>query len=395
MKRIPIDTALIVLSLCGVWLMLGSKILPSAAEHDFLNLYTGATMAHDADLHVPEAQLAVERRLVPKIEAVVPFVRPRFYALMLSPLAWLPYRTGFQVWIGFQCLLLLGCWAWAWKRFGPDALVFGALALPAPLGIASGQDCTLMLAIFIVAFELARRERWAWSGAALALMLIKFHLVLLWPIALVLQRRWRMLAGYVATAVVLMLPEGVNGARSYAALLTNKSLDHLSPSPQLMISYEGFLANLDLGGSWILIAAVVALWLWSVRTAPLWKLFTLTGVASLIIVPHVYGYDATLLMLPFWLTIFNCKRPLAKIAATLMATPLPFGFALADKPWAVVASLSLLVFFAILALSKEALTDPLPESGYDFSSRRPSPSLIHLDREPLARRNVSRDPGLL
>ena len=33
------------------------------------------------------------------------------------------------------------------------------------------------------------------SGALLAAMLIKFHLVLLWPLGLALQRRWKMLAG--------------------------------------------------------------------------------------------------------------------------------------------------------------------------------------------------------
>jgi hypothetical protein len=34
-----------------------------------------------------------------------------------------------------------------------------------------------------------------------------------------------------------------------------------------------------------------------------------------------------------------------------MTTPLPFGFAMADKPWAVLSSLSLTVFFVLLALT--------------------------------------------
>jgi hypothetical protein len=62
----------------------------------------------------------------------------------------------------------------------------------------------------------------------------------------------------------------------------------------------------------------------------------------------VYGYDATLLLLPLLLTIY-LMRPVSRVAAVLMSTPLPFGFALADKPWAVVSSASLLLLFAILA----------------------------------------------
>ena len=61
-----------------------------------------------------------------------------------------------------------------------------------------------MLALFILAFELAERSRWFAAGATLALMLMKFHLILLWPVALLVQRRWRMLAGFCATAAALV-----------------------------------------------------------------------------------------------------------------------------------------------------------------------------------------------
>jgi len=351
----------LVLALCAMWAMLSAALLPQARVHDFLNLYTGATLAHEgnfAGLHDPQAQLAVERRLVPQVATLVPFVRPRFYALLLSPMALLPYKIAFPLWIAVQCALLFACWVWAWRRFGPDALVFAALAISAPLGIASGQDCVVMLAILIVAFELAEREKLVVSGAVLALMLVKFHLILLWPLALVVQKRWRMLGGFAAMAAVEVLisivPGGAQAVHSYAALLTNKSLDRLSPSPERMISFEGLLANAGIENSWVaglFILAVISVLLWSLRGAPLWKLFSLTACASLLVVPHVYGYDAALLLLPLWLTIFQSTARAPKIVATLMTTPLPFGFAMADKPWAVLSSLSLTVFFVLLALT--------------------------------------------
>jgi hypothetical protein len=192
-------------------------------------------------------------------------------------------------------------------------------------------------------------------------MLMKFHLILLWPVALLVQRRWRMLAGFCATALALLgicaALGGIGSLRVYAALLQNKSLDHLSPSPELMISFQGLLANLGIETPWVgalLIGAAIVVFLWSVRAAPLWRLFALTAVASLWIVPHVYGYDASLLLLPIMLAIFRSPAPSPRIAATLLSTPIPFGFALAGKPWAIVSSASVAIFLLLLASEPKA-----------------------------------------
>ncbi len=343
--------------------MLGSTMLPMARSADFLNFYAGASLVKQgriAELHTVQTIKVVKGR-VPEAKAL--FVRPAFYAALLAPLAFLRQDRAFDVWVISQALLLLLCWLWAWRRFGPDALVFAALSLPAPLGIASAQDCVLLLAAFIASYELAERKRWAASGAALALLLVKFHLILLWPVALLVQKRWRMLAGFCGMAalefVSCWLLGGTALIRSYVKMLGDKHLEILSPSPQLMISYEGLAANLGIASpafKLLLIASIVALFVWTVREAPLWRMFAVTAVASELIVPHVYGYDTTLLLLPIWLTIFHSSQPSSRIAATLMATPLPFLFALADKPWAIVSSASMLLFFVVLAYEKVSST---------------------------------------
>jgi hypothetical protein len=371
MKRIPVLTAAVVIGLCTLWIALGSRIWPTSSKHDFLNLYTGGRLALEGRLdvlHDPDVQLEYERRLVPDLPQMVPFVRPVFYAVALAPIAAMPYRAAFIAWTTLQVALLLACWTWAWRRFGPDALVFAALSLPAPLGIASGQDCVVMLALLIAAFEFSDRGKAASSGAALALMLFKFHLVLLWPLALVVQRRWRMLGGYCAAAAGLLLVSlalgGIADARLYIALLQNKSLDHLAPSPELMISYQGFFANLGVESRWpvaLFIAAVVVILAIALK-APR-ALFILTPVASLLVVPHVYGYDAALLMVPLLLTIFETTNKPARIAATLLSTPIPFGLALADKPWAIASSASLLTFFLISARGADGRLLPSASSS--------------------------------
>jgi len=362
MRRVPVFVWVVVLAFSMVWISMGSQITPGAQKHDFLNLYTGGSLALDgkfAVLHDVDVQLRREREFVPSIDALVPFVRPSFYALLLAPLALIPYKAAFWVWIVLQSLLLLACWAWGYRRFGANALVFAAFSLPGPLGIASGQDCVMLLAIFVIAFELADRGKDGASGAVLALMLIKFHLILLWPVALVLQRRWKMLGGFWAAAVaeasLSLALGGMEGARNYVALLRNKNLDHLSPSKELMISFSGLTENLGIDSpvaTAAVILSIFAIFVFAVYKAPLWKMFTVTAVASLLVAPHVYGYDATLLLLPFLLTIFYSQFAGAKIAATLLCTPLPFGFALAGKPYAIVSSASMVIFLVLLAWGK-------------------------------------------
>src|SRR5580700_3225127 len=108
MKRIPVSTAAVVIGLCGLWIALGSKIWPSSSKHDFLNLYTGGRLALEGRLHAlhdPDVQLEYERRLVPDLPQLVPFVRPVFYAIALAPMAAMPYRAAYMVWTISQVAL--------------------------------------------------------------------------------------------------------------------------------------------------------------------------------------------------------------------------------------------------------------------------------------------------
>jgi hypothetical protein len=199
---------LAVMVFCAFWTLLGSVLVPGARFHDFLNLYAGASLARDgvfAAMHSPEVQIQREREYAPQLPELVPFVRPPFYAALLAPLAWLPFGAAFWMWLAVQTIVLAGIWAWAFRRWGADALIFGSMYLPTALGIAHGQDCVLILLIVLGVYALARREQYFLSGAVLGLGLIKFHLFMLWPLALLVQKRWRMLAGACVAAAAEML----------------------------------------------------------------------------------------------------------------------------------------------------------------------------------------------
>jgi alpha-1,2-mannosyltransferase len=375
MHRIPLQAWAAILGFCLLWIAFGSIIVPGARRHDFLNLYTGASLALDgnfAHLHSPDVQLSRERQYVPDLPALVPFVRPPFYALLLAPLALLPFGVAFWVWLALQSALLFGCWAWAFSRWGPDALIFGALYLPSALGIASGQDCVLILAIVIATYSLAEKGNHFASGAALGLGLIKFHLFLLWPLALLVQKRWRMMWGACAAVAAELLVSlwlsGSNGLLEYVALLRKKDIERLNPSPELMINVQGLALNFgteSLVFRGLLVGVVVLLVAFACWRAPLWQWIAAASAGSLLVPPHVYGYDAGLLLLSIWLAIFVSGDKWIGMAATLVCTPIPFLMTLAGIPWAAATPLALLLFLVILN-RRTRFSESVPDVGREI-----------------------------
>ncbi len=342
------------------WTIMGSQLVPGAKRADFLNLYTGASLAHSgqyARLHDYSAQSVVSRRLEPDVTVVFPFVRPPFYALALSPLAMLPYDQAFRVWIGIQISLLLACWWWAWRVFGPDALIWTSLFLPTALGIACGQDCVVTLAICCAAQEAYRRRFYTLTGLLLALTLIKFHLFLLVPLALLASRRWRMLGGYVTGALALLAVSlglsGWSGLQSYAALLTRKDLATLSPSPERMLGVNAVLANF--GVHWLpatlaLSGVVAALALASAVTDPSgWRWLWAAVAGSLLISPHTYQYDAAALLVPGLLAVFQSESRTLRVVGAILLMPLLYGLNLAGAPYSAIPGIALMVFLWALA----------------------------------------------
>lgn len=358
-RTVPLYAVLAVMAFCTFWILLGSILVPGARFHDFLNLYAGASLARDgvfASMHSPEVQLQREREYAPELPEVVPFVRPPFYALLLAPLAWVPFGPAFWAWIAVQSAVLIGAWIWAFRRWGADALIFGSMYLPTALGIAHGQDCVLIAWIVLGVYALARRERHFWSGAVLGLGLIKFHLLLLWPLALLIQKRWRMMAGACAAATVELLVSlalaGPAGMGRYFALLRMTDLRRLSPSPELMINVRGLALNLGIDSAAItgaLTFAVVVLTIAACWRAPLWRWVAAASAGSLLAVPHVYGYDAGLMLIPLLLVMFESGLKGPRIAATVLLTPLPLLLGLAGAPWAAATPLALLAFLSSLA----------------------------------------------
>lgn len=374
---------LLALGLVLFWIVSGYRLAPHARTTDFLNLYTGASLALNGDWHqiyTEAGQLAQEQKFMPERRRLWPFVRPPVYALIMAPLALLPFPVAFWFWISAQSVVLLFCWAWAWKRFGPEAAVWGALFFAGPLGIAHGQDCALFLALLCGAFLLGEKGWLFLCGVVLGLGLTKFHLFLLWPLVLLVQQRWRMLAGFVVCGLgqglLSLALVGRSGLWGYAGFILH--LDQYY-SPQKNLDLNAILVNLGMSSRPLLIiltTMVVALVLWcSRRKTPLWMTFTLATAGSLLIGPHVYSYDGTMLLLPAWCVIFLSPFGVAKLTAATICTPITVVAQICGPPLAGFMALALLVFVVGVCLEVEDGThrlspaDTKPDARLDYPAR--------------------------
>lgn len=348
-----------VVLMIAFWCVLAPPLIRAAWHDDFLCWYIGAKLAWSGNfrhMYDPAAQWSVQQTVLPGEPILSVFPRPPFFAALVAPLAALPYRAAFVVWLVFQAALLGICFYWAWKKFGDDALVWGALSGPAFFGIASGQDTSLMLALALAGYVLAERGEDRRAGAVWALMLIKFNLVLALPLALLVARRWRMLQGFsfvaAGLAIFSALVLRVDGLRLYFQMLSSNAFPKLNPTPELMINLHSLAAHLGMNGPAFLVTATIVVlavgWI-AIRKAPLWRWLSATFVAALLAAPHVYAYNGALLLLPTWLAIFQSSFRWTRIAAGIFTLPVLFLLRLFGEHGAIVTPLCLLGWLAALA----------------------------------------------
>lgn len=350
------------------WVALGTLIVKDGVTSDFLDLYLGpwqATHGQSASLHQIRPEFARERGS--SFQPV--FVRPPFYAIPLIPITWVPWKWAFTVWVTFWSAVYIATGLWAMRRFGNDAIILASLFAPAALGIAHGEDCPLLLAVVVAAFVLLERNKPLSAGLVLAAGLVKFHLFVFFPLLMLLNRKFRMLAGFCIGAAIELLVTlafvGVPGIMAYVRFLTRGG-SRLEPSKDRMLNLHSVLLNFgveSLALEAVLIAGVIALVVLAGRNAPEWRWFTAAMAGALLCVPHTYGYDATYLLLGLWAAGLYASRRSTKAVAMILATPLPYGFTLAGQPWGAIGGLSILTFLMLLAAEARAhRTEPAADA---------------------------------
>jgi hypothetical protein len=203
---------------------------PNVEKTDFSLTYVGARIVHHG-LGARLYDIALQKQILNSLFAhpnPLLFEHPPFEALLLSPLAALPFRTAYLIW----GLLNATVWLWLIWFLRPclptpheDLGYLSLWLLFAPLGVAlyQGQPSLLVLAIYALTFAGLKRENEFVAGLCLGLGLFRFQFVLPFAFIFLVRKKWRFLGGFALTSVFVgllsLLAVGWNGIVSYARFL--------------------------------------------------------------------------------------------------------------------------------------------------------------------------------
>jgi protein-S-isoprenylcysteine O-methyltransferase Ste14 len=314
--------------LWGGWLvslLAGPGFLDLAGQvkgADFIEFYAAGKIVaagRAAELYDLEVQRRVEHEITrgqdwPGLHG---FLNPPFFALPFVPLASLPYGWALALW-SVLGVALVGATVRLVGREEPGS---GGWWTPVPwvlsfvpvfAAVSYGQNSLLSAWLLAVAYVQLRRGRDLAAGLVLGCVLYKPQLLLVLAIALLLDRRWRTLAGLGVTGAILVAVSwgmSVPAARSYVAL--SQVFPTMLASPGFptwnMHSLLSFFVLLLPGQpaaarALALVAAVVVLWAMRARqppfgaaTLPRWWAAALW--ATVLVSPHLFLYDLSLLAL--------------------------------------------------------------------------------------------------
>lgn len=277
-----------------------------SGENDFMQLYVGAVEVGGDGLYDPESSYRFQEEEFGAVAESTIYVRPPYYALLLKPLTRLgSYQMAYAAYTLLRLLAIIA-FVLLWPRAGRwDAMMFTLMSLPLFVGMMTGQDVVLLLPLIALAFRYQEEGKGVHAGVTLSLCAIKPHLLVLIPIALVMQRRWSVLKGGLIGGAGLValsfLAGGFGWVGSLVAVLRNGVIH---PDPDKMPNLKGLLHGIPSADIWMYVGAtlvVVAVAFVAQRGSFAMGIAAAT-VGSLLVTGHAYLADV-LILLPVLLAI--------------------------------------------------------------------------------------------
>ena len=294
---------------------------------DFTSFYTGGKCLQEGlrlQLYDLETQFRLQREFAPNVairHGPLAFNHPAFEALIFLPLAFLSYTTAYWTWVAVNLLLLVGVSVLVGHDLAQLRNISRALPVLALLGffpifvaVIQGQDSILLLFLFVLAFLNLRNRRDFIAGACLGLGMFKFQLVIPFLLIYVFGRRWKMLAGFITSSLIVTILSaavvGWHGLVRYPHYLLGLSheLGRRGMDPYAMPNLRGFVIMAMGTGPhatalialFTLVLLVFAIRICSLRRQRLFfeLCFALSLSVSLMVSYHLMPHDLSLLILP-------------------------------------------------------------------------------------------------
>lgn len=318
-------------------------------QNDFVSFYAGAKLAGTPELYSRPANLQVIQSILGFQMEGTTYIRAPFYAILLKPLAILPYRTAWAVFF----LATLSSILWFVIRFSkecPSLPFFASLSIPLLTPLLNGQDTPFLLVILGAAILLFRRNRDFAAGLVLSLCTLKFHLFLFIALLLFMKRRWRAIEGGACGLAVLALLS-VGEIRAWIQVLRDP---WISPDPQNLPNLHGLILTLHggLGAELAVVAIVAALFILCVLKSDNFEFLIALGlVCGLLASFHSGPADDVLLLPVFVLAIASSKDAMVRALTALVVSPIPYLMGLSGSPYSAALPVLLIAWLIFAARS--------------------------------------------
>jgi alpha-1,2-mannosyltransferase len=301
----------------------GVDPLGKALGTDFTSFWAASRLALDgrpADVYRPAIHAAAERAIFGGLDTgYATFFYPPVYLLICLPLALLPYLAALAVW--------LGATGYAYWRVARAALgkasgsALSVLAFPGVLvNLGHGQNGFLTAAL-LGGGALALRTRPIAAGVCLGAMIVKPHLGVLIPVALLAGGRWRAVASASATVLALVAASAVVfGLPTWQGFLAAAPLAKATMEQNLVGNekLQSAFAAVRLGGGPLHVAYLVQA-LTALTVASLLIVLARRGrdpdalgpalvAGSLLASPFLLDYDLVLLAVPLAWSLSRAQR---------------------------------------------------------------------------------------
>jgi alpha-1,2-mannosyltransferase len=356
-----------IISFLGLLLISSDVILPNGKNFgfDFLSFWSGGYLARTGspvkayDMH---ALFEASKLAIPNQVVYYLWSYPPTYFFLVLPFSWLRYLPAYLLWSGIGLLF----YAIVIYRLLPHPFALPILlAFPGVfINLMQGQN-----AFFITAFTglgilwLERKPKL--SGLSIGFLTFKPQLGLLWPLFLIVKKRWKVFIwALIGTIVMVGASVFFFGVESWRAFFEHIIVASRAIAPgelplAKMPSVFASLRLLGVGSDWSLaihslVALIVILFVLVIGFSEK-NLFMASAVmvaGSLLIFPHLNDHDLCLLAIPIaliardaiekqnWLPFEKGGLVIAWLTPLISSpisflTKLPFG------------SLSLLLFFVL------------------------------------------------
>ncbi len=257
-----------------------------------------------------------------------PMVYPPFYYSLLRPMASLDYATASRLWLGLSAVAF-SMVGWLVFRFYPASrdyifayVLAAVLFVPVLNSLVMGQKSVFLLLILLGVFLLLRHQRPFLAGLVFGMIVFKPHLGLVIGLAMLVKRQWAFAVGAVFVVVSLVayswfFQGGLWGDYLEVVSQMNNYLQTLGYQLEDAHSLWGAVTlTFHTQSPWLskiitlLLSLTVVVLLWraagesvALNSDAFARQFSAMIVATVLLSPHFYGYDLTILLLPFLLIL--------------------------------------------------------------------------------------------